>query len=850
MPYVRTLGADADALPAELEGAARSSVLLFPRRLLWAGALLVAAPALLVYALTLEPTLYFVDSGLMLAAVRDFGIAYSPGFPLYVILDKLWTLLAGLSGLGSFTQHANYFAGLAAAVAAVFIYLAVFWLLALRATELRVDAPGPATLGQAHTASRGTAARRHGGRGTSSRRRGTERERQWRFEAADETGRRTALAAAVTAGWLATFSYTIWSQAINADMYTLVGACAAAMLYLAVRLWQSGPVTPAPSPAQRRLALALCAAYGLAWSVHYLSIGLAPFMLLLVWRYRAWLRHRVAAVGVGLFLACAVLPYLYEPIRSAMWPQVDWAHVADPANLLPSLTGASWTTNASNFRLFDAQELGHWLYVTLWQFWPPALLAVAGGLYALWRRYRPLLLPLLVFYLGEVAVGVVYVTNNGESYLIPAHLVLALLAGLGLAEGASLVGGALGRLRARSPSHSTALRFRGIVPFGVAAVGIAVTGATVAANYPALDRHDAYVEQEYGQNALVAVPPGGIMLVPGDSLNSALLYLQVVRGYRRDVAVIPETVVQSRWWRDSFRRHHPAIVLPEINAIDPAGYLTTLIAALLRDDPGHTLYLLTLKDKRLPPGYLAVPAGIGYRVVRTSDDAARRVRRADWDFALGQARHTLHAPRDLQSAYNTFAREIQLAYVQAFQNLGDVDLAAGHAGPALRDYDIALVFYPDDPELRLRAGSALALAGRVAAALAYLPPAQRQSVVITRGDRDKALRTAFALAMNGVGLDYYNTGDFERARGAFTLASVIDPAYADALLDLGAALYQQGDDAAALAALQRGLRVAPRNAMIYYNLAQVYARLNRPAPARRMLDRAYALDPGLRPAGG
>ena len=48
---------------------------------------------LIVYVLGACPTIYVGDSGELVAAVHLLGIPHPSGYPLYVLLGKIWTLL-------------------------------------------------------------------------------------------------------------------------------------------------------------------------------------------------------------------------------------------------------------------------------------------------------------------------------------------------------------------------------------------------------------------------------------------------------------------------------------------------------------------------------------------------------------------------------------------------------------------------------------------------------------------------------------------------------------------------------------------------------------------------------------
>jgi hypothetical protein len=59
----------------------------------WTPCLGLALAALGVYLLTLCPTVAGGDSGELIAAAFEPGIAHPPGYPLYVLGGKLFTLL-------------------------------------------------------------------------------------------------------------------------------------------------------------------------------------------------------------------------------------------------------------------------------------------------------------------------------------------------------------------------------------------------------------------------------------------------------------------------------------------------------------------------------------------------------------------------------------------------------------------------------------------------------------------------------------------------------------------------------------------------------------------------------------
>src|SRR5437868_4750283 len=149
--------------------------------LLCAGA--VFAVALLLYTWTLAPTVTLVDSGELILAAWGTGVAHPPGFPLWVILAHL----ASLVPLGNVAVRINFSSAFFAALACAMLTLVV--------AELMITAAYlPARKGGA----------------------------QQRKRAEDSRiDRLLVFAPALGAGLLMAFSRTLWSYATIAEVYTL-----------------------------------------------------------------------------------------------------------------------------------------------------------------------------------------------------------------------------------------------------------------------------------------------------------------------------------------------------------------------------------------------------------------------------------------------------------------------------------------------------------------------------------------------------------------------------------------------------------------------------------------------------
>ena len=96
-------------------------VLKFRTRAGW----FVSAFCLILYLLTLCPTVYWDDAGELIAACYTLGIPHPPGHPLYAILGKLFTLLP----MGTIAWRVNLMSAFFGALSCLLVYRIIIGLL-------------------------------------------------------------------------------------------------------------------------------------------------------------------------------------------------------------------------------------------------------------------------------------------------------------------------------------------------------------------------------------------------------------------------------------------------------------------------------------------------------------------------------------------------------------------------------------------------------------------------------------------------------------------------------------------------------------------------------------------------
>ncbi|MGE5176808.1 MAG: protein O-mannosyl-transferase family [Hyphomicrobiales bacterium] len=340
------------------------------------GAAWVAAlTALWVYVRTLSPTVAWVnmgeDSGDLLSASATLGIAHPTGYPLFVLLGRVASLLP----VGATAFRINLIAALAGAASVFFLARLVLELTRSRDGDAAPsDGAGP-------------------------------------------------LVAALAAAAAYAFSRGAWSQSVLAEVYSLNAA------FFGAVLWACARADRARSP--RHLALAAFL-LGLGLTNHLLLLAAGPAVLVTAWRLRATRSIGGAMlVLLPLLLLWGISLDLYLPIRAWRSPEFSWGVPATPKQLWWVLSGAQYERH---FFARGWPEVVHHLLPGRWILdfgW--GLLVLALGWAALaWRRPGGLAAPGAAF-LTSLALLSAYSIPDDVGYWMPVLFLACALAGVGWA---------------------------------------------------------------------------------------------------------------------------------------------------------------------------------------------------------------------------------------------------------------------------------------------------------------------------------------------------------------------------------------------------------------------------------
>lgn len=94
----------------------------------------------------------------------------------------------------------------------------------------------------------------------------------------------------------------------------------------------------------------------------------------------------------------------------------------------------------------------------------------------------------------------------------------------------------------------------------IAVLVLAIPAQMIGKNYHSHDRSGNYVAWDYSYNILETVEPNGIIFTNGDNDTFPLWYLQEVVGVRKDVRVVNLSLLNTHWYIKQLRDYEPQIL--------------------------------------------------------------------------------------------------------------------------------------------------------------------------------------------------------------------------------------------------------------------------------------------------
>lgn len=590
--------------------------------------LAVFLPALVLYTLTAGRTVYWHDSGIYLTVLHCMGVPYAPGFPFFLITAKPFTFLAPIFG---YALSVHLYSAVCAAIASGIIAL----------TILNINRRG-----------------------------------FW---------------IAVFVGLATAFSYALWFQAVNAEVYASYAMLTSFFLLIVF----SGPFNPNPiartEPAFKAI-IWLCVVYGLSFGNHPMTVALFPlFLFALYYWAKAGIGKKKIIAGLALFAGCGFIPFLILPILAIRDPYLLQGDVLSIAGFLKHITATSFVSKESSFMWSNARfaALGKEYFL---QFFAVGLALAALGLWKN-RKDKRFLASMALAIIPISLMAVVYKKGfEWDMWLLTAYLPMAILVGRGAFW------------------TSERLRFRYAETVVAAGIVLFIILPQLIVNFPLIDRHDDKLPEDYGKNLLRNLDENAVFIVRTDSACSTVAYCQEVLGFRNDVTTIWEPYLPALWYREFLYRKTGFSLALEKKSIG----LDEAIARLFVEckKAKRPLFHITIPSIRPVKGLYFKPAGAGFKL---TDKSAGNVEMKYWKTEYSnptwfkrKARNHAERVYTNQQGISTIDRapyhKDALDFeIQKHSNLGRVFFKAKRYHDAADEYNKALEFAGDGERAALMA---------------------------------------------------------------------------------------------------------------------------------------------------
>jgi hypothetical protein len=448
---------------------------------------------LVIYIFTLCPTVFWWDSGEFIANIAVLGIPHRPGFPIYVLLGKVFAFFP----FSNFAMKINLLSALFSAFSLLIFYFAFWEILYLFFPRLA----------------------------------------QKKTE---------AIVSASAFVLILGFSYSFWMQAVRAEVYSLNILFFALLLFLSLQYLKTNYL---------KYIYLFFFLLGLGLGNHHLSLlstTPALFFLLLcssahnqsgIRNFSFLMNQRRFPLYVS-FLLLGLSIYLYLPLRSWSNPILAWGDTKSISGSASSILALESLKNLNlNFLSNIWEKISGIIRLFYDQLTLLCFLISLAGMVFLTKYGKRILIFLLLLILCNCAsvifMATEFISTNPDlhGYLISSLYGLALSYGLGILLIAN-------GIRSRS---SILGRFALIIFLLISFIPLSMhfTHANLSNNR---------IAYKYGYNTIRDLDSNSVVLVDNVNLNFILRELQYAEGIRKDLKIIDRGRLSFPWYADQKRK--------------------------------------------------------------------------------------------------------------------------------------------------------------------------------------------------------------------------------------------------------------------------------------------------------
>ena len=472
-----------------------------------------------LYILTMCPTTYWEDSAAFSAVNPILGIPHSPGFPIYVLLGRVFSLIP----IENHAFRSNFMSAFWGSLSLAILYL-------LMLEILKKTKP---------------------------------------------SGYTSQLPIITGVAFLG-FSSAFWLQTIRAEVYTLNIFFTLLLIFLLVKWSQEKDTNWC-----FKILILFSFVLGLSFANHpLLMITLLPAFLTfsLINGFKRFLDLKKIMLLLSFFLLGISL-YLFLPVRSNLSPAINWGRPNSLANLFSYITRSSQSTSvATSSNVPYLNRFWFTLSFPVIQFSLPLFWLGVLGAYAMFKeskRFFIFTFLLFIFNLATAAWATDFSLRNYDllGYLLPSLSIFAIWFAMGtsfLSESILKVGRVFpsGNTRqnqclvahqmVRNPTYMVKSLFCGLI--------LLLPIYQIARNFDQCNKRSNTWAYQYADQILNSVKKDALILAGDDNTLTTLWYLNYAEKKRPDVKIISSSALSQKSYQAQLRKQYEEVNLPKIES--------------------------------------------------------------------------------------------------------------------------------------------------------------------------------------------------------------------------------------------------------------------------------------------
>ena len=471
---------------------------------------------LIVYIITLNPTVTFMDSGELAAACATFGIPHPTGYPLFLIIGYIFTKLP-ISYSPVYNLNLMS-AVLSAAAVAVFYYVSYLLLSILKSSS---EVQKVKQKKEKHAKEKYS--------------------KEKHVKEVNIFNADTITIVSFFASLVFGFSKTFWENALSAEVYPLHSLLLVLLIYFSLKIYFN------LKEHNKKNWMILFLLLGTSFANHMTTIFIVPgIVFLYILQYKENPLFAKSLSKQFLFVIPGLLLYLVLMVRASSGPYLNWSEPDTLSNLLHHITGGDYSqlmfstssVFSNNFKLFFGTVLNEYAVIS-------GIIAVFGLIF-LYKQSRIIFYYFVILILGCLIYSLNYNIRDLLSYFLLIYILLGLTFGIGFIN-------SLNKL-VKSKANFTLI---------AVVTGVVLSGFSLVYNFKDNDESKNYVVEDVTLNTLNELGPNSILMTyDWGYVYPAALYYQQVSNLRGDVKVFNVKFLSVPWYLDMIKKYYPDIYEP------------------------------------------------------------------------------------------------------------------------------------------------------------------------------------------------------------------------------------------------------------------------------------------------